>query len=273
MVQVVGVCFRKGGKTYDFKLGDLKLKKGDIIVVETADGTEAGEVRYIDKEIKERKIISSLKPILRKANSRDLKRLSDFTKQRKEALETFAKKIHLHKLEMKPVNVDFSFDNKRIIFFFVSETRVDFRELVKDLARFFKKQIILRQVGPRDATRMQGGYGVCGEPLCCGRFLEDLGNVAMDMVRDQDLEFRGSEKLSGLCGRLKCCLAFEEELYKKLRKGMPELGTEVEVEAGRGIIVGRNILKQKVEVELKNQVKVEVSIIELKSMKNIRKNK
>jgi cell fate regulator YaaT (PSP1 superfamily) len=267
MVKVIGVCFRKGNKIYDFKLGDELINKRDIVIVETVEGIEAGKVMYVDKDIKDRKDFSSLKTILRKANKRDLKKISDFEQKKPEALKVFDKKIKINNLPMKPVDVDFSFDNLVVTFFFIAESRVDFRELVKDLARHFKKQIILRQIGPRDVAKVQGGFGVCGEPLCCNRFLQDLGNVVMDMVRDQDLEFRGSEKLSGVCGRLKCCLAFEEDEYNKLRKNMPELGTEVKTKEVEGVVVGRNILKQIAEIELKNQVKVRAPVSELKILK------
>ncbi len=273
MVKVVGVCFRKGSKIYDFKLDDNNIKKGDVVIVETVEGIEAGEVEYIDKEVKDRKIIASLKPILRIANKRDLNKISDFNHAKKEALKVFGNKIKINQLKMKPIDVGFSFDNQRITFFFVAESRVDFRELVRDLARHFKKQIILRQIGPRDVAKIQGGFGVCGEPLCCNRFLQDLGNVVMDMVRDQDLEFRGSEKLSGACGRLKCCLAFEEDLYKKLKKNMPELGVQVKTKDGEGVVASRNILEQTVEVELKDQIKIKVAVTEVKILKTQKDNK
>jgi cell fate regulator YaaT (PSP1 superfamily) len=271
MIKTCGVSFRKGSKIYDFKCSEEEFKKGDIVIVETAEGIEAGEIKYTDKEMKDKKVITSLKPILRKANKKDLKKIDDFSNKKKEALDVFEKRIKLYNLKMKPVDVDFAFDNQRITFFFVAENRIDFRELVRDLARVFKKQIILRQIGPRDMAKIQGGLGVCGENLCCNRFLQDLGNVIMDMVRDQDLEFRGSEKLSGVCGRLKCCLAFEEDLYKQLKENMPDLGSKVEVKGESGIIVGRNILEQKVEVELKDKTKAEVSLKELKKIKNKRK--
>lgn len=267
MIKTIGIRFRKGMKIYDFDPGAEEFIKGDIAIVETAEGIEAGEVVYIDKEIKDKKEISALKTVLRKANKKDWNKILDFKKKQKEVLEIFGKKIAFHDLPMKPIDVYFSFDNKKIIFFFTSESRVDFRNLVKDLARKFKKQIILRQIGPRDVAKIQGGYGICGEQLCCNMFLQDLGNVVMDMVRDQDLGFRGSEKLSGVCGRLKCCLVYEEDNYKKLKSKMPDIDTEVEINSEHGIIVGRNTLKQEVEVEFKNKTKIIVPIKEVKIIK------
>jgi len=266
-MKVVGVNLKRTGKTYYFDPGDLSLQAGDRVVVSTTEGLDVGEVKYTDKEIRSKKTITSLKPVLRKVDQKDLKKIFQLSQKKPEALKIFRQKINFYRLPMKPVDVFFSFDGRTITFLFTAETRVDFRELVKDLARVFRKQIILRQIGPRDVAKIQGGYGICGRPLCCQLFLEDMGKVVMEMVKDQDLTFRSSEKLSGLCGRLKCCLAYEEEAYQILRKKMLELGTRVETKSGRGIIIGRNIIKQEVEVELDNQNKIMVPIKEVKILK------
>lgn len=270
MSRLIKIILRPEKKSFIVKAGfpsNQKIKRGDLVIVKTDMGLEVGLVKSSDYQVKNNKEINSEISVIRLATNRDQDKIYELNIKKTDLLDLFKKKIEFYNLPMKPIDAYITFDNKQIIFYFVSETRVDFRELAKDLIKNLRKKVILRQLGPRDTAKMIGGYGICGQPLCCFNFLENLGNVIMDMARDQDLEFRGSEKLSGVCGRLKCCLAYEEEIYNKLRKNMPELGQKVAVGREHGIIINRNILKQEVEVEFKNQNKKIVSIKDIKLVK------
>ncbi len=266
-MKVIGLRFTPGGKIYDFDPQDIPFSVGDIVITETTQGKEAGKVIYINKEIDTKKQKNSIKKILRKATKQDLKNIKKLESYKKEALEIFKEKVKKHNLPMKATSVDFAFSGDKITFSFVAKTRVDFRELVKDLSRYFKKQIRLRQIGPRDEAKIIGGFGKCGEPLCCMRFLENLESVVMDMARVQDIASKGSEKISGVCGRLMCCLSYEADEYKILSKKLPEVGSKVKTKKGTGEVLDRNILKQTLIVQLENGVEVNIDSSEVKGVK------
>ncbi len=269
-MKVIGLRFKNKGKIYDFRQGDFDIKIGDKVIVDTAQGTEVGEVVYIDKEVK--KGTKSIKPILRIAGLQDLKKITEQERQKPKAIDVCNEFIKKHKLPMKVIDCEFNFGGDKLTFFFASETRVDFRELVKDLAHHFKKQIRLIQIGPRDEVKLFGGYGHCGLPLCCNQFLEDLESVSMDMARVQDMAQRGAAKISGVCGRLMCCLAYESRQYEDLGKNFPQRGDRVTTLKGKGEVIERNILKQTVKVNLEDEVIIEVPISEIKMSRKKQKD-
>ncbi len=261
MEKEVGVRF-PGTKTYSFKAKDLDLALGDEVMVKTSLGLEIGKVIYIQDLDPKKK---GLQPVIKKLTLKDKEKLKKLEKLKPKALEVCQRKIQKHGLPMKLIDVHFSLDGERITFLFTSETRVDFRELVKDLVKAFKRQIILRQIGPRDETRLKGGVGRCGRIFCCQSFLNNLGSVSMEMVKSQNLSAKGSSKISGPCGKLLCCLAFEFELYKALKKNLPEPGEIVITKEGEGEVIEQNVLKQTVLVELKkSKAKIEVPISDLR---------
>ncbi len=265
--KVIGLRFTPGGKIYDFDPDDISVLVGETIITETAQGKEAGKVIYINKEIDMKVHKNPIKKIIRKATKQDLKKIEKLKSYRKQALDMFKKKIKKYNLPMKATAADFAYSDDKITFSFVAKTRVDFRELVKDLSRCFKKQIRLRQIGPRDEAKIIGGFGRCGEPLCCSRFLENLESVVMDMARVQDIASKGSEKISGACGRLMCCLSYEAEEYKILSKKLPEVGSKVKTKKGLGKVLDRNILKQTLNIQLENGVEVGLNVSEVKNVK------
>ena len=241
MVKVVGVRFKNAGKIYYFDPGDLELFDGDKVVVETVRGLEFGEVAGGMDMVPEDKITPPLKAVVRKATLEDEAQVKANREKEKKAFEVALDKIEARGLPMKLVDVEYTFDNTKIIFFFTSEGRVDFRELVKDLAGVFKTRIELRQIGVRDEAKMVGGLGTCGRPLCCVTFLEDFEPVSIRMAKDQNLSLNPS-KISGMCGRLMCCLRYEHEAYQELRKGLPPVGSELDTGAGTGKIIELNVL-------------------------------
>ncbi len=241
MVKVVGVRFKNAGKIYYFDPGDLELFDGDKVVVETVRGLEFGEVAGGMDMVPEDKITPPLKAVVRKATLEDEAQVKANREKEKKAFEVALDKIEARGLPMKLVDVEYTFDNTKIIFFFTSEDRVDFRELVKDLAGVFKTRIELRQIGVRDEAKMVGGLGTCGRPLCCVTFLEDFEPVSIRMAKDQNLSLNPS-KISGMCGRLMCCLRYEHEAYQELRKGLPPVGSELDTGAGTGKIIELNVL-------------------------------
>jgi len=222
-IEVAGIRFRWDPRPYDFQYKDIELDIGDNVVVEIDFGTKIGRVIYINKKIEEKKLDSFSDKVVKKVDEDDLKQFEEAEKLSVKAMDIFKKKIAKYKLEMKPVAVEYSLDKSKITFFFTSETRVDFRSLLKDLIKTFKKKIKLQQIGPRDESRVFGGYGECGRPVCCRSFLTDLESITMDMAREQNMEGKGASKISGLWGRLMCCLAFErEEKTKKVSKKKSE---------------------------------------------------
>ena len=231
MTKVIGVRFRTAGKVYFFDPLQLEIKRGDHVIVETARGIEFGTVVAGVHEVEDDKVIQPLKPVMRIAGERDIEQEAANKEKEKEAFKICKEKILKHGLEMKLVNVEYTFDGSKILFYFTADGRVDFRELVKDLASVFRTRIELRQIGVRDEAKMLGGLGICGRPFCCSTFLGDFQPVSIKMAKEQGLSLNPG-KISGACGRLMCCLKFEEDHYEANRKKMPKLGKEAETPEG-----------------------------------------
>lgn len=249
MEKVVGVRFKRVGKVYYFLPGDLKFAEGDHAIVETARGMEYGEVVIAEKEVTDKEIVAPLKTVLRRATPKDDKRVEDNRRKEKDALETCQKKVEKHGLDMKLVDVEYTFDNSKIIFYFTADGRVDFRDLVKDLAGVFKTRIELRQIGVRDEAKMLGGLGPCGRPCCCSCFLGDFSPVSIKMAKEQNLSLSPT-KISGLCGRLMCCLNYEQEHYVQTRKRMPKPGSTVTSPDGEGVVLENNAVTETVRIRI-----------------------
>lgn len=236
MVEIVGVGFMKAGKTYYFDPKGVQYELGDMVIVETARGMELGHILIANKEIDESELVAELKPIERKATKEDLDRYHKNLEKRDDAMAVCVEKIEKHGLDMKLVDADFMIDGAKIVFYFSADGRVDFRELAKDLAGHFRTRIELRQIGVRDEARMLGGIGICGRPLCCSKWLSDFHPVSIKMAKQQNLSLNPS-KISGSCGRLMCCLNFEDKTYKELRKGMPKDNERVETPEGLAKVI------------------------------------
>ena len=249
-VKAVGVRFRKAGKIYYFNPGNLELEIGDGVIVETARGIEYGTVVSGPQEWHDDVNGEPLKPVIRKADADDLERVQANDAKEREAFAICQDKIAAHGLPMKLVDVDYTFDGSKIIFYFTADGRIDFRELVRDLAQVFRTRIELRQIGVRDEAKMLGGLGCCGRELCCATWLREFSPVSIRMAKDQNLSLNPA-KISGICGRLMCCLKFENEVYEEARNGFPEVGTRVMTPDGEGKIVGINIFRHTLNVELK----------------------
>ncbi|MBE6017538.1 MAG: stage 0 sporulation protein [Lachnospiraceae bacterium] len=248
MVKVIGVKFKTGSKVYYFDPGDIDIKADDCVIVETARGVEFGEVAFPAKEVDEDEITSPLKPVIRVATDADKKKVEDNAQKEKDAFDVCNEKIAKHGLEMKLVNVEYTFDGSKILFYFTADGRIDFRELVKDLASVYRTRIELRQIGVRDETRAMGGIGVCGREFCCHKFLTDFQPVSIRMAKDQNLSLNPT-KIYGACGRLMCCIRYEEETYRELNKTLPRVGYETVTEDGyHGVVSAVNILRQKIKV-------------------------
>lgn len=250
MIAVVGVRFKKAGKIYYFDPDNLDIKKEDYVIVETARGMEFGEVVIGIREVAEADIVAPLKKVLRIALEEDKLRNSENKIREKEAFELCMKKIEEHSLPMKLIDVEFTFDNNKIIFYFVADGRIDFRELVKDLAAVFRTRIELRQIGVRDESKMVGGLGPCGRPLCCASFLGDFEPVSIKMAKEQNLSLNPA-KISGVCGRLMCCLNYEQETYEHIRKRLPTVGSIVKTPDGEGEVVENSVLGENVKVRIR----------------------
>lgn len=263
MYKVVGVRFKKAGKIYYFDPGDITLENGQYIIVETARGIEYGKVVVPPREVEEEDVVLPLKQVVRSADERDSIQVAQNNEDSKRAFELATEKISLHQLEMKLVDVEYTFDRNKIIFYFTAEGRVDFRELVKDLASVFRTRIELRQIGVRDEAKMLGGIGPCGRMLCCSTFLGDFEPVSIKMAKDQNLSLNPT-KISGLCGRLMCCLKYENEDYELAKEGMPDIGDMARTPEGEGKVVGLNVLERIIQVYLAQQERmVEYTLDEL----------
>lgn len=236
MVEIVGVGFQKSGKTYYFDPVGQKYEKDDRVIVETARGLELGRVLIANTMVDEDKLVAALKPVERMATEEDLKTYEENLAKRDDALKVCAEKIAKHELDMKLIDVEFMIDGTKIVFYFSADGRVDFRDLAKDLAGYFKNRIELRQIGVRDEAKMLGGIGICGRPLCCSKWLHDFQPVSIKMAKQQNLSLNPT-KISGTCGRLMCCLNYEDETYKELRKGMPNDNERVETPDGLAKVV------------------------------------
>ncbi|MFD1204508.1 MULTISPECIES: stage 0 sporulation family protein [Sporosarcina] len=249
MYKVVGVRFKKAGKIYYFDPLDYLLNVGDYVIVETARGIEYGKVASHVREVEENDIVLPLKKIIRKALVEDQVIVEENRLEAEIAFEKCVDKIREHGLEMKLVDVEYTFDRNKIVFYFTAEGRVDFRNLVKDLAAIFRTRIELRQIGVRDEAKMLGGIGPCGRMLCCSTFLGDFEPVSIKMAKDQNLSLNPS-KISGLCGRLMCCLKYENDEYEKAKELMPDIGEKVQTPEGPGKVVGLNLLERVLQVSL-----------------------
>ena len=250
MIKVVGVRFKKAGKVYYFDPADLNIQKGDFLVVETARGIEFGECVIGIKEIKEEEIIAPLKSVIRVADDKDIAKHKENKSKESSALSICLKKIHEHGLAMKLIDVEYTFDNNKVIFYFTADGRIDFRELVKDLATIFKTRIELRQIGVRDEAKMIGGLGPCGRSMCCSTFLGDFTSVSIKMAKEQGLSLNPT-KISGICGRLMCCLNYEQSTYESIRKKLPKVGCIVDTEDGKGEVVSNSTVKESVRVRVR----------------------
>ena len=249
MAEVIGVRFKDVGKVYYFDPDNTTLQEGDAVIVETARGVECGRVATANREIPDEDIVHPLKKLIRKATQEYLVRVEENRKKEKEAFGICEKKILAHKLDMKLVDVEYTFDNSKILFYFTADGRVDFRALVKDLASVFRTRIELRQIGVRDEAKMLGGLGICGKPFCCSTFLGEFQPVSIRMAKEQGLSL-SPVKISGTCGRLMCCLKYEQEAYTDLLKTTPKVGAIVGTPEGRGVVVDQNLLTGVLKVRM-----------------------
>lgn len=255
MLEVVGVRFKEAGKIYYFAPGQESLSRGQAVIVETVRGIEYGEVVIADKQMDEEDVVLPLKSILRIADDKDAMIVRENKVAALDAHAVCVEKIREHKLDMKLVDVEYTFDRNKVIFYFTAEGRVDFRELVKNLAAVFRTRIELRQIGVRDEAKLLGGIGPCGRVLCCSSFLGEFEPVSIKMAKDQNLSLNPT-KISGVCGRLMCCLKYENDTYEEMRRDLPDYGKRLTVPEGEGRVVGLNILDQVVQIELKDRSRV-----------------
>ena len=251
MKRIIGVRFKRLGKIYFFDPKWLEVKKGESVIVETAQGEEIAEVVVPNRMIEEEKVVAPLKKVLRLASPRDIKHAEECKKKEKEAFELCNKKIKEHNLQMTLTDVEYKFDNSKILFYFTADGRVDFRDLVKDLAAIYKTRIELRQIGVRDEVKRIGGNGVCGRELCCCSFLSDFETVSIKMAKEQNISLNPS-KISGNCGRLMCCLKYEQDVYEEKLQRLPNVGAIVQTPDGKGEVDGVETLKEVVKVKFKD---------------------
>ncbi len=271
MTKVIGVRFRTAGKIYFFSPGKYTVKKGDHVIVETARGIEYGTVVSGIQEIEDEKVVKPLKTVLRTANAKDDEQERTNKEKEKEAFRICIEKIRKHNLEMKLIDAEYTFDNNKILFYFTADGRIDFRELVKDLAAVFKTRIELRQIGVRDETKIIGGYGICGRPLCCHSYLSDFVPVSIKMAKEQSLSLNPT-KISGVCGRLMCCLKNEEDVYEELNRKMPGVGDFCTAKDGlSGEVSSVNILRQTVKILVDVDDEKEVHEYRLEELESIKK--
>lgn len=248
MTKVIGVRFRQAGKIYFFSPGKLHIRKGDKVIVETARGVEFGSVVSAPKEIPDEEVMQPLKPVIRIATEEDKRNEEKNREREKEAFRICLEKIREHELDMKLINAEYTFDGNKVLFYFTADGRIDFRELVKDLAAVFRTRIELRQIGVRDETKIRGGIGICGRPLCCHTYLSEFAPVSIKMAKEQNLSLNPT-KISGVCGRLMCCLTNEEETYEELNSRLPAIGDTVTTPDGlKGEVQSVSVLRQLVKV-------------------------
>ena len=249
MPKIVGVRFKDIGKIYYFSPNDIEFEVGDGVIVETVRGMEFGKVALAVREVDESQLVSPLKPVIRKATEKDFETAQRNLDKKGDAMKVAKEKIEKHKLNMKLIDCEFTFDNTKVIFYFTSETRVDFRELVKDLASHFRIRIELRQVGIRDEAKLLGGLGPCGRACCCSSCLGDFARVSIKMAKTQGLSLNPG-KISGLCGRLMCCLQYENEYYSETYKLMPKINSEIKTPDGKAIVMSNDMLKKVVTAKI-----------------------
>ena len=272
MVSILGVRFKAAGKIYYFDPQGIDANRGDYVVVETSRGIEYGEVIHGIKEVEDSVITKPLKGALRTATDEHTRRFNENKEKEKEAYKICAEKIEEHGLEMKLVEVEYTFDGSKILFYFTSDGRVDFRELVKILASNFRTRIEMRQIGVRDEAKMLGGLGICGRPFCCGQYMSDFHPVSIKMAKEQGLSLNPT-KISGTCGRLMCCLKYEQDTYEYLYKTTPKVGAIVDTREGKGTVVETNILAGTVKVQLERRPEAAPSVYSKKDVKIIRDGK
>ncbi len=275
MKTVIGVKFRKPGKIYFFDPENLQIKRDDYVIVETLGGEEIGKVVIDNKKVNEEKLANTLKKVIRVATSQDLKQYEENKLKEPEALKICEQKIKKHKLEMRLIDVEYKFDNSKILFYFTADGRIDFRDLVKDLASIFKTRIELRQIGVRDELKRIGGNGICGRELCCCSFLGNFETVSIKMAKEQNISLNPS-KISGNCGRLMCCLKYEQEVYEEKLKSLPKIGAIVKTEDGQGTVEEVETLKERVKVKIKDgddYFYKRYDVSDVKIIKNIEKQR
>ena len=267
MIDVVGIRFRNTGKIYYFNPKNIELKKGDHVIVETAVGVEYGEVALEKRQVTDDQVKKPVKDIMRKANEKDDQKYAQNQEKEKKAYKTCKEKIAKHGLEMKLIKVEYTFDGKKIMFYFTADGRVDFRELVKDLASVFRTRIELRQVGVRDEAKLIGGIGMCGRELCCSTFLPSFAPVTIKMAKEQNLSLNPT-KISGICGRLMCCLKNEQESYEYLNSSLPDVGERVKTFDGfEGEVTSVNVLKQEVKIVVEEDEEREIKTYNVSELK------
>ena len=267
MIKIIGVRFRNAGKIYYFDPKKLPIKKGDHVIVETARGIEYGSVVADAREVTDDQVVQPLKPVIRIANADDNARAQRNKEKEKEAFRICLEKIRKHKLEMKLIDTEYTFDNNKVLFYFTADGRIDFRELVKDLASVFKTRIELRRIGVRDETKVVGGVGICGRELCCHTFLSEFAPVSIKMAKEQNLSLNPT-KISGVCGRLMCCLKNEEDTYEYLNSRLPGIGDRVIADDGlKGEVQGVNVLRQLVKVLVEVQDEKELREYKVEQLK------
>lgn len=269
MVKVVGVRFKKAGKVYYFDPDEFIIESGMNVIVETARGIEFGEAVIANREVSEKEIVAPLKKVMRIASAEDIKHSEENSRKEKEAFATCLQKIKDHNLEMKLIDVEYTFDNNKILFYFTADGRVDFRELVKDLASVFKTRIELRQIGVRDESKMMGGIGVCGRVLCCSSYLGEFQPVSIKMAKEQGLSLNPT-KISGTCGRLMCCLKYEQDAYEQIIKRAPKTGAIVDTPDGQGVVIETSLLKEIVKVRLDKGNETDLKIYKVNEVKVIK---
>ncbi len=269
MAEVIGVRFKNVGKVYYFDPDGNILKQGDMVIVETARGIESGEVAMENRQINDESIVQPLKKLIRVATKEDIKKVAENAEKEKNAFAVCCKKIAAHKLEMKLVDVEYTFDNTKILFYFTADGRVDFRELVKDLASVFRTRIELRQIGVRDEAKMLGGLGICGRAFCCSTFLSGFQPVSIKMAKEQGLSLN-PVKISGTCGRLMCCLKYEQEAYLDLLRSTPSVNSIVMTPNGRGTVTDLNMLTGVLQVRLDSAADAAPQTFEVAQVKLIK---
>ena len=272
MAQVIGVRFKNVGKMYYFDPAGQEIARGQSVIVETARGVECGMVAMPNREVDDEKVVKPLKPILRVATEKDLAQVAANREKEKRAYRICLEKIKAHKLDMKLIDVEYTFDNNKTLFYFTADGRVDFRELVKDLASVFKTRIELRQIGVRDEAKMIGGLGICGKPFCCSTFLGDFQPVSIKMAKEQSLSLNPT-KISGTCGRLMCCLKYEQEAYEDLLRITPRSGSTVSTPDGRGVVEDVSLLTGVLKVRLEKHGETGLHTYHRREVKVIRDGK
>lgn len=272
MANIIGVRFKKPGKIYFFDPDGKTVERGQYVIVETAMGKEYGEVMIANRQLPEEKIVAPLKKIIRIATEKDKKQNEQNKKDEKEAFKICEEKIKEYNLDMKLMDVEYKFDKSKLLFFFTADGRIDFRDLVKDLASIFKTRIELRQIGVRDEVRRLGGNGVCGRELCCCSFLGNFDTVSIKMAKEQNVSLNPS-KISGNCGRLMCCLKYEQEVYEEKLKKIPGIGSIVQTEDGKGEVCGIETLKERIKVKFKDGEETFFKRYDLKDVKILKRAK